>query len=475
MSEVEPKMVGRLLKKGSVLVKKVRVTNYSLAEIRENPVVYSDNADRNVIHSELHDKSELVEGVRGYPGLDQELIDSSIQAAVPFPRNFTKDWLRDKSKAKRKARSIFDDEEDEDDFEQGEFQEVAPGQEETPVQNAGGDQSSRVSSQDGADSLQNPNQNEAEFVGKTVESDRSFVEGQLDSNSDSESLADLQKASVDDSFQVVGNAIKEMGTAAIADHQPSVIEERRGDSRPFSELSDQAAGKPDLDSTQGSEQVAGQDADLSTLQPSDGFVQTDTAGVEEGIAVEDSAIAEYQKQKVMEEIDTEGIKAEAKARGYEEGFRSGEERATIQYHQKSEELFQNIKELMEEFSNLKTDILDNVQANFFELSQAMCESLVGRSIDMEPEIFADIMRRAISEAVDGDSFKIVVSPKMTELLDKLDLADLRGNIKADASMDDRDFRIESKLGVVDSGISKIISDLLEEANIQLFNTENKAG
>lgn len=441
MEDKEYKRNGRIIKKDSTLFDKVRVKKFNLSEIREVDVLYSDNAGRNIIQKKLHEEEELDKGVRPYKDFDKELLSPDLSSPVIFPRNFTKDWLRDKNRAKRKNSSLFE-------YEDDDFFEQMASQEQLDLPNDSNEDQENLQESVHLENSSQENKNNPK--------DHKLQNKSNNSADTSEILGEMQKSSIDDSFRIVGNAIKEMEAAALSHSDDQATRDEHA------ETNNDAIESQMIDTIE------------NQLKQSEdnGFVETEVHGVKEGTPIEDAAIAEYHKQKDIKDVDVEGIKEEAKARGFEEGFRSGEERAALNYKQKAEELFLKVQEILHELTALKKDILENIEDNFFEISQAMCESLIGKAVDIQPELFANIIKKAISEAVESDDFKIVVSPTMEKILNELDIPDIKNKVKSDSAIGEGNFKIESKLGTVDSGIKKIVSDLLESANIQLFSDKD---
>ncbi len=430
------KIIGRYLKKGSATIDKVKITPFKFDSLTDAAVIYSDNAKRNIIHADLHEPSELAEAVVSPKEMNTELVDPSLKPQIFFPRNFTKDWAEDRRKQKKRGQTNFDEDEeidqngDQGDRHNQEFAEQAESDSVSANETTYHSEPSSLT-----DKLEREMKASASSDFTPGLGDHRNPTGQTPAphgKSDFDALANLQnpgRMSIDASMALVGNAIKEM---ALSDQKQPQTEKHA-------------------------------------------FIPVDLQGLQNGEQLEDSALEEYGRQRLRAEIDVEAIKNEAQAQGYEAGFRVGEERATLQYREKINSLFENVNSLIEELSGLKRDILEQVQENFFEISQAMCEALIERAIHLDPTVFSGILHRAISEAVEGDAIKIRVSPKMADLLLKIESNGKADNIVADNSLRDDEFKIDSNLGVVDASIRNIIKDLLEKADLDLFDSSKKAG
>lgn len=181
------------------------------------------------------------------------------------------------------------------------------------------------------------------------------------------------------------------------------------------------------------------------------------------------AIKTYQEQL----IDREKIIEEAKAIGYQEGFKQGEEKAALQVRQTMRELTEELGRLLGELEGLKKTVLHNAEENFQILSQALVESVLRRDMETNPGAFAAVIERAIHEAVREDQFKIHVHPETFEAFSKFADEKLRTRLISNKAIPKGDFRIESNMSVVDGNITQLVRDLLDQADLSLFNTKNK--
>jgi flagellar assembly protein FliH len=196
---------------------------------------------------------------------------------------------------------------------------------------------------------------------------------------------------------------------------------------------------------------------------------------------EEQASKQYQNE-VQVRHDAEEISdafEQAKAKGFETGFKQGEEKAEIHAREKTSEMMGKVAEILSEFKTLKHEVLNNVQENFYEIAQAVAEALLKREFRLNPETFAQVVRRAIDDALAPDTFKIKVHPETYELVSKLDQEDIVKALVKDTDIEVGDFKIESDLSVVDGNIRKVISELLQHADLDLFekadDDDEKAG
>lgn len=219
---------------------------------------------------------------------------------------------------------------------------------------------------------------------------------------------------------------------------------------------------------------------------SDSFIPLETGGTGETAATVEAEAADA--WKVRKDLEQEMQKAVAEAKeaavlegrksgydtGYQEGFRSGEEKGELGARQTASQFFGRAGELIREFESLKGQILDNVQQNFFDLCQAMGEALLEREFEIRPDSFASIMRKAVSETVKGDQFKIRLNPETADAMAKSGIKDLDDHLVRDAQIPAWEFRLESQLSVVDVQAKKMVKNLLSQADVTLFAKDEKA-
>ncbi|NRA62921.1 MAG: hypothetical protein HRU19_00475 [Pseudobacteriovorax sp.] len=172
------------------------------------------------------------------------------------------------------------------------------------------------------------------------------------------------------------------------------------------------------------------------------------------------------------EIDKENIYQKARSDGFEDGYRYGEEKAMLVVEEKVSMILSELANVVKEFEGLKGNILASTQENFQTVCQSLLESLLQKEFEMNPDSFTKVIQKAIAEAVPDDEFKILVSQDSYERLKSHIPEDLLQKIKVDQELDDHNFKIESQLSVVDGNIRQMITDLLEQADLALFQDED---
>jgi flagellar biosynthesis/type III secretory pathway protein FliH len=453
-----PKKVGRFIKKGSKVLGKVALTEFSFQEICAAPVVSHDNQSRSIIHSKFHEPVHLEKNVQAPEKFDADLQNENQRRPLLRPLDFTRDWERDKKLRKSRHARLGDEDEidyemDQDEDEDGDGFQAGV----VPAVAASGDAKSAASAAAG-EPKQAPKTN--------INADANAKPGDPAGN------PNQQEGPRYDSMDIVGKAIKNL-----MHHDEAGTPEQ-----PLS-AGNVKAGVAKAPAPQAPVAAAATPVAQSTAPQADAFIPATTQGTAGQQATHDpeaEAAKLYQQrlaeQKLIEERAAAAIE-EAKAKGYRDGFVLGEEKAELQARQKSAAVFGKVGELIHEFAGLKTEILNNVQENFYELCQAMAEALLKREFSIKPETFATVLRRAVSDAVEPGEFKIRVHPEMFDRISALGDAALTKTLVKDAEVAVGDFKIESDLSVVDGQVGKLIKDLLEQADLNIFDVDDakKAG
>ena len=436
-----PKRQGRFLKKGSKLLDKISLQHFSFQEISNAKVIAHDNYKRSIIHTQYHEESEIEASVRPPEKFDDDLTPEDQMRPIIRMSDFTKDWERDKLMRKDRVSRSDDDEFDlgaEQRQQQQQQQQRELELEQLDSENSGLAAVNLPASPE-------PNQPEKHAAaptpplasGQPQTPVAKAIEAQAPATPNAKSIGpmitgrDAQWASVEEA----GQAIKSLQLTA-------------------PQMPSQPPQRPSRD--------------------------PDAAASDDFIPVHDpehEAARVYQarqEQSAEQQAQTLALQEAASAAGYQDGFRAGEEKGELQVRQNASQMFGKVSELVHEFANLKSAILDNVQENFYELCQAMAESLLKREFSIQPEAFVTVMRRAISEAVEPTKFRIHVHPELYDRLYPVAPEDLKPSLLKDVDVAVGDFKIESNLSIVDGQVHKIIADLLTQADLSLFDKEDKA-
>lgn len=413
-----PKRQGRFIKKGSTVAKNIMLQEFPFAEINTLPTLAHDNSSRSIIHSAYHE-TIAVDVATKYPDkFDDDLANPREQRPVLVPLDFTADWERTKTMRRDRIKNSDDD----DDFDYEAAMRAA-----------------RLKAEDGPDAA-----------------------GETPSPASGEALrapAPAKAPEVAASAAEADDAVAAMQAAGFRFSKPPSEE---SEPEPVQQAAPQRpVPSPAPLSAEPSPVAANELIGALNDQPSP-FIPM--------AASEADVAEEYRRrlaQKEQDEKERVKLEEEAKARGYREGFRIGEEKGATVARQNAGALFGKVSELIDELGNLRQLILDNVQDNFYEICQAMAEALFKREFTIHPETFAAVIKRAIEEAVEPGKIKVRVHPEMFERISALGVKDLEPVLVKDPSIDPSDFRVESEQAVVDASLSKIVADFLTQADLAL--------
>jgi flagellar biosynthesis/type III secretory pathway protein FliH len=193
----------------------------------------------------------------------------------------------------------------------------------------------------------------------------------------------------------------------------------------------------------------------------------------------DRANPEAQVQRMeppkLTEEEKELLRNEARAEGYQQGFQQGEEKGTLSAQDKITAITDELANIMENLQGMQKSILSHVQENFLMICQSFLEALLHREFKVNPESFGAVIERAISDALPDDEFIIHVSPQAFQDLSNWSNPEMRRRLRVDDKLQNDHFRVEGKHSVIDGDLPKMIRDLLDQADIQLFESKEKAG
>jgi flagellar biosynthesis/type III secretory pathway protein FliH len=433
-----PKKQGRFIKKGAKVLEKISLVEFNFEEINTTNVIHKDNATRSIIHADYHPKDEISDRVADPHKFDQDLVPSDQRRSILMPIDFTKQWRRD---AARRASGDFQKEDDEYEYELRLIQQHEQEREErkrTLAKASGADKNSPTSA---AVEIENI----AEEV-KTPVIYKSVPD-------------DAQIFSAAGSKAVPGGGPMVTGSQHQWQYMEAVGEAIKGLKNTATDPPSQPPQRP------GREPGAIED-EFIPVSPGPSHASSN-----EVTDPEQAAMRTY-RDRLEEEKQQEKKWAEAaeiaKAQGYRDGFRAGEEKAELQMRETAQQIFGNLNELVQEFSSLKKNILENVQENFYELCQAMAEALIKREFSINTETFMMVLQRAITESVEPGKIRVHVHPELFDRVAAVAPPDLKEALLKDGEIAVGDFKIESSMSVVDVNVTKLVSELLRQADLDLF-------
>lgn len=435
----ERKKLGRFIKRDDPLIDSTLIRDFNFKRLCDVPTVAFDNPAGNLIYTDYHTENEIEAGLTEHEGLTKDLRAPESIIPVLQPIDFTEDWRKDLERKSRRAKGrIDDDEELEFDIEMEKNMKAAQNYLKEQL-------SSEEENEQGKD------------ASDSAQAEVSPEQANLKQFQDQKTNLDAIGAAINTLSEI--EPTSEEGENALELTKEPELPSEHATSEPSSEPpnTDEASEASDQ-----SEFIPAQTASSSNAEPHN---------------PEKEAVEHYHRQQDDKEIAssqvTEKIE-EAKAKGYQEGYKLGEQKASLQLQQNTQELVDNLQAIMNEMAKLKKDVLENVQDNFYELCQAIAESLLKREFKLDPSSLASVIQRAIDESIPDDDFKVAVHPSSYDQLQKIDLKGLKEKIVKDENLEPGNFRIDSRLSVIDGNVKRLISDLLSQADTKIVDTSDKA-
>ena len=432
------KRPGRFIKKHSKLADVVSVKNFSLIDICAVPVTYPDNPNGNIIHQYLHEDAELADGIRRSSEIDTNLEQGF--RPILQPMDFTEEWNRQKNRLS--AGNSRYDEEDELELELEYLNKKKKG-------DPSSDETPNNSSETKAIA---PEQNATEEQKEPPIIPEQQAPPILEEQTPNQSLDPTQQEIAEENIHSTESGESSQANFRIQkDNIASVADAINQVSEPDDGIQNLASHK---------------------ITESDEFtpMKTDTNGINPEVA----AMDEYKQQSLISEEEKQKLIEEAKSIGYNEGFKIGEQKAALQFQEQNHILLQRFQQSMQHMQSLKKNILQNAQENFVILAKALSEALLRKEFQLDPNALAAVISRVIDETVPGDEFKILVNEQTRDHLQQSLPDKLAEKLTVAEGIETFDFKIESNLTVVDGKVTQIVSDLLENANLDLFESDNKA-
>lgn len=434
---------GRFIKNGSSIFEKVSLQDFSFDDISEQKTITPDNTKKNVIHAPYHEPEELESAVQPFRSIQQDLMPANLKRPILIPLDLSRDWERDR--LSRRNRGTGNDDDEDFDYEDAMAQARATRE---ASKKAGLQPPSSLSTQASVheeamelddDEETRPSSTSSDFPGETTTLDPA----ELRPFPSQMARAGLNWGSID----VASKAINDLGHKVTAD------------------MSSQLKITPDTAKApvSASEFIPAIAEGFSGGEPQD---------------PEYAASQAYKSRVAEKQIDHEELRRaveEEKAGGYRDGFRIGEEKAELQVRAASKEMLGKLEGLISEFGTLQKTMMDSVQENFFIVCQALAESLLKREFTIHPDAFNAVMERAITEAIEPGKVKVRVHPDTFERISSLGKSPFIESLVKDAEVAPGDFKLESHMSVVDVNIGKLVAQLLSQADLSLFDEQEKAG
>jgi flagellar biosynthesis/type III secretory pathway protein FliH len=404
------KRTGRFIKNTSGLLESIQLSAFSFDEICSRQVMSTDNSRCNLVRARLHHPDAINTGVLGHAGMSEELIPASQRPPLIQPVDFTAEWEKFRRRSNRRASGEDDDFDLEDD---------------------GG------------------------TLKAGAESKSKAAAPALASNSVAEPVAEAQEVFREEQARVAADQIFKSFSDPVPGSVTPVPLERLAVAPPSPSQPPPIAQAPEF-----------------IPMPTAREMPAEEPRVPEREAVE--AYRQQLKAKMDEEGITKTLQEEAKALGYDDGFRLGEEKGELQMRQQTAAMFDKVSEVFAELDNLKVQVLEAAQENFDEIARAVSEAVLRREIDLKPELLAEVVQRAIRENVEGDQFKVAAHPNTIKRLSSLVGKEIENRLMADESLPEGDFRLDSQIKSVHGSFREMVSEALKQMDTRLFESK-KAG
>jgi flagellar assembly protein FliH len=416
------KRQGLYISKDAPLLKTVSLKDFSFEQICEHELMFHDNQNANLIFHKYHEPEELAQAVKTHQGLQQDIRDPETIVPILQPLDFTDDWRRQQDRASKRTKGRIDEDEEfelELEIARRQKEEELAAMREGDSNQAAQDQMS--TNEDGfveTQSTAQPNKLDDDIIAEIRQPEET-------------NQRNLAFKTQKDNLDTVGEAINNL-------HENGEREE--------------------LDNSK----------DHLANHASEGTTDFIPVNPVNGSDPERIAMDQYEAQQVQKEEKYKKIYDEAKASGYEAGFKEGESKGVVQLRDLTNKVTGNVAELLAEMAALKRNILESAEENFMQVCQALAESLLEHEFSINPDSFKAVIRKAISEAMPDDKFKVRIHPAFLAHLRGTDLGGLADKLIGDEHIEPGSFKIESELSSIEGDLKQIISDLLEAAQSELF-------
>lgn len=415
-----PQRYGRFIKKNDPILDFVNVTDFNLLEIVERHGTIPDNAQNSIIHYNLHNPEEMESAVQIPSMYSTDFSTPQTRRPILIPLDFTRDWERMRKRTTRRHPRFEDEDDIELELEYLESQTTPDGKKDE------GEKKPPVGK-----AFDFENDGFSEINAQSDSPDQEGVEGSSDPKIDREN-----------------DALEEVGR-----NLPSHPDHMKGASITITE-----AQKSEMEGSMGEQQVTPDLAEHQHQAPPE---------------VEPQNLGQSSAQDEPREETAQGTSNMGKQEGYDQGYQEGMSQARKEQEEFQNEATGKLGQLLSEIEGLKKDILLNAQENFKNICETMLSAILRKEYSTNPEAFASIVQRAIEEAVEGDDFTIAIHPESVEDLKKFLDASLIDKMNPDEAVEKGDFQLRTKLGVIDGRASKVVEDMLDQADLNLFETKDE--
>lgn len=414
---------GRFIKKGDPISDVLTISDFNLMEICDTSITYADNINSNVIHNKLHEPTEISETVRQSQEIETVFEPAEFRPVIK-PLDFTQEWIKQKKQLHSRHSRIDDD--DDIDIE---------------MENIARKLRKKFKSSEIDDDLNSP-EAEVKKIGESLE----FI-ADMDGDGETHGLDNLsrpQKANEINAFSENTSPLEPVLPTVTATQPPAdTMEEKK---------------LPDLSDS-------GVEFDSNPLIQDQVEADTTPPNVEKDLT----------QRNIINEHEIENAFQRARSDGFEDGYRDGEEKALLSVQEKVASITEELANVLGELEGLKKNILTSTQENFRMVAEGLVSSLLGRELSINPTSMTSIIEKAVAEAVPNDEFTVLLSQDSYERLKVGASSEFMSKVKVDKELEGNNFKISSDLSVVDGNLAQMVSDMLDQADLNLFEEDLDKG
>lgn len=418
---------GKYIKGDSEIIKHLSLVEYSFAELSRKYTggIDADNPGANIIIKDVHHPDDLAREVSIPAQFNQQLADHTQHARIIMPGDFTSDL---ESMRNRKGQGT----------------------------------------------------DESEEIGRLYEEEifRKIKKKPSRQHRDEESATSFENEAELQEPQDLSASSPAAGSAAVS---PQI---RIINNKPAPKILDSEAHLHDLAPPTAAQVeafaniVQDSQAEEQTQESTQEFIPSFHAPAD-SMAPEAKSIAAYKEKVVQDKERLDQMEGDARATGYEDGFRQGEIKGLAQTRAVTTEIFSTVEKLVTDLEGLRRDLLGRATENFYEIAQVVAQTLIAKEIEDDPARFLALLRKAIETIVTDDQFKIKVSQEMLESLQRLsDKQELHKHMVADPQLIGSQFVIDAKLSSISADLPALIQDVIKQVRVPVFEEEmikGKAG
>ncbi|HPI39433.1 MAG TPA: FliH/SctL family protein [Pseudobdellovibrionaceae bacterium] len=217
---------------------------------------------------------------------------------------------------------------------------------------------------------------------------------------------------------------------------------------------------------------------LSSKAQGSDFVMGAPLKVQTGIQhIEEKKIEDLADEKMLEKLKE--IEESAYSEGKSIGLEEGKKEAFAHYSKEIEEGLTQIEAILNNFTQLKSELLSFNESFMLKLVYGMAKQVVHREVEQQNEVILEVLKQAVSLSQGDENISVTVNDKQFEYVEKLKQQtgrefDFTKNIKFVGS-DDVTLGgciVETNFGVIDSRIDQRLEQLYKNLVETLPKSKN---